>query len=151
MQLEVLVNRPEVSALLQSNLALTPWCETFQLLWICEFSKSLWWRMGWEGRYCLDAHNPLCIALTGNTECLEHVLHLMQHRQLRSTLGLDKCQSLLKQLRWLGKALVSRFFHIFFFFLQCSSAHNEFWYCQRPLQFSQQTVVLTPSWKAHGL
>lgn len=39
-------------------------------------------KVGWEGRYCLDAHNPLCIALTGNTECLEHVLHLMQHQQL---------------------------------------------------------------------
>lgn len=151
MQLEVLVNRPEVSALLRSNLAVTPWCETFSIavkLWIFQ---ELVVKLGWEGRYCLDAHNPLCIALTGNTECLEHVLHLMQHQQLRSTLGLNKCQSLLEQLRWLGKALVSSFFHIFFFFLQCSSAHNEFWYCQRPLQFSQQTVVLTPSWKAHGL
>lgn len=31
MQLEVLVNRPEVSALLQSNLAVIPWCETFSI------------------------------------------------------------------------------------------------------------------------
>lgn len=28
-------------------------------------------KVGREGRYCLDAHIPLCIALTGNTECLE--------------------------------------------------------------------------------
>lgn len=76
-------------------------------------------KVGWEGRYCLDAHDPLCIALTGNTECLDHVLHLMQHQQLRSTLGLNKCQSLLEQLCWLGKALVSSFFH--FFFSSCNA------------------------------
>lgn len=151
MQLEVLVNRPEVSALLQSNSAATPWCETFQLLWSCEFSKSLWWRWGGRGDTAWMHTNPLCIALTGNTECLEHVLPSDAAPAAPEYVGSNKCQSLLEQLRWLGKALVSSFFHIFFFFLQCSSAHNEFWYCQRPLQFSQQTVVLTPSWKAHGL
>lgn len=40
MQLEVQLNRPEVSALSQSNLAVTPWCETFQCCSTVNFPRA---------------------------------------------------------------------------------------------------------------
>lgn len=40
MQLEVLVKIPEVSALLQGNLAFTSWCETFQRCEVVNFPRA---------------------------------------------------------------------------------------------------------------